>query len=168
MTRDFSAIDGVRDESAIYVLYSGGKRRYVAYVGVAGQHRSRLKQHFFSRDSSVTTGAAAVSLVPDKVCALAWWQHDRFGYRDALEAAEEIAFRVFEPTLRSRGGTRSGAQELLADDVFSDEIRDLLEQSQHGELAFPSVADLHAALESLVAEVADLRTRLEDLDAEKR
>lgn len=56
--------------SAVYAMLSGsgaGSGAYVAYVGVAGKLKQRITQHLVRRDSSVTTGASAVSLNPDLV-----------------------------------------------------------------------------------------------------
>lgn len=59
---------------AVYAMYGGlGRAAYVAYVGLASNLRQRLTQHFIRRDSSVVTGAAAVSLNPDLITRVEWW-----------------------------------------------------------------------------------------------
>ena len=54
--------------------------------------------------SSVTTGVSAVALNPDLVSEIRWWFEPSFSQREVLEAAEQIAFQVLNPALRSRGG----------------------------------------------------------------
>ena len=50
-----------------------------------------MSQHLLKRDSSVATGASAISLNPDKIAECHWWIHESFGAREYLEAAELIA-----------------------------------------------------------------------------
>jgi excinuclease UvrABC nuclease subunit len=64
------------------VLYGGtGRGRHVAYVGISGNLRNRIRQHFLRRDSSVVTGTSAASLNPDLVTRIEWWLHERFEER---------------------------------------------------------------------------------------
>ena len=75
---DIPAVPGV------YALYSGkGRARDVVYVGVSKNLKARLGHHFLRRDSSITTGASAVSLNPDKISEIVWWRHRRFRGKDA-------------------------------------------------------------------------------------
>lgn len=157
MTRDFSAISDLPDRPAIYVLHAGGSRTYVAYVGIAGSSlRNRIRQHFLRRDSSVTTGTSAVSLDPDQVCELTWWEHERFGERHALEAAELVAFELFEPTLRSRGGVQSASERLARDGAFQQQMRAHLSSAPAGRIRFPTLADAFARIEKLEARLREL------------
>jgi hypothetical protein len=50
-----------------------GRSRYVACVGLGSKLRGRVEQHLTRRDCSVTTGVSAVSLNPDKVPEVHWW-----------------------------------------------------------------------------------------------
>ena len=85
-------------------MYGGHDRaRYVAYVGIADKLKRRIVQHLVSRDSSIATGTSAVGLNPDYVTEIRWWEHQRFSDRNALIAAELVAFEFFDPALRSRG-----------------------------------------------------------------
>ena len=103
----------------IYVLYgSRGAKPYPAYVGIAGDLRDRLRQHFVLRDSSVTTAVGAAGLNPDYVSEIRWWVSDQFKERDALEAAELVAFDISEPTLSSRGHVKDSARMLRASPGF--------------------------------------------------
>jgi hypothetical protein len=71
---------------AVYAMYGGqGRSQYVAYVGLAGKLRGRIEQHLVRRDSSVTTGVSAVSLNPECVTQVRWWQHPDFEKQDILK-----------------------------------------------------------------------------------
>src|SRR3954464_15241917 len=94
-------IDALPPVPGIYALYGGKGRQYVAYVGLADNLRSRIKQHLVNRDSSVTTGTGAVGLNADYIRAVGWWVDESFSDRTALQAAELVAFDVLEPALRS-------------------------------------------------------------------
>jgi hypothetical protein len=76
-----------------------GQSRHVAYVGISGNLRSRIRQHFLHRDSSIVTGTSAASLNPGLVTRLEWWPSEKFEDRSKLQAAERVAFDVLEPTL---------------------------------------------------------------------
>ena len=52
----------------------GVGRGWVAYVGIAGNLRSRLDQHFVRRDSSVVTGTSAVGVNVEHVRYVDWWR----------------------------------------------------------------------------------------------
>jgi Ca2+/Na+ antiporter len=55
-------------------MYGGHKSNsHVAYVGIAGHLKRRIKQHLIRRDSSVTTGTSVLSLTPELVTKLHWW-----------------------------------------------------------------------------------------------
>jgi hypothetical protein len=112
-------LTGIPNSPGIYALYSGESRRYVAYVGIAGNLKNRIGQHLVRRDSSVTTGTGAVRLDPDHVREVAWWSSPFFDDRCRLEAAELLAFEVLNPTLRSRG-------------VPSEQVRELGEHKKPG------------------------------------
>jgi hypothetical protein len=46
----------VPNAPAVYAMYGGEGREYVAYVGLGDKLRRRVEQHLINRDSSVTTG----------------------------------------------------------------------------------------------------------------
>lgn len=158
-TRTADTISELPNVSAVYALYGGrGTSRHVAYVGVADKLKQRVRQHLITRDSSVGTGTAVVSLNPDLVTAVAWWEHPSFSERAALEAAELVAFDVLQPTLRSRGGVHAQARQLYGDTSFSAEMHDLFIGEPAGKLDIPTLQD---ALERIDA----LERRLEALEA---
>lgn len=144
------SLEGVPNRPAIYALHGGtvGKRP-VAYVGQAGKLRDRLQQHLVRRDSSVTTGAAIVSLNPDLVRAVEWWEHERFSEPAALGAAELVAFDVLNPILRSQGRPQASARSLYADMQFHEEFQQLFSGPPSGSLTIETLAGLSARVQSL-------------------
>jgi excinuclease UvrABC nuclease subunit len=82
---------------AIYAMYGGEDRRYVAYVGIGDNLRQRITQHLVNVNSSATTATGAVRLHPDHLTAVVWWEHASFADRVGLQAAELVAFDVLEP-----------------------------------------------------------------------
>jgi uncharacterized small protein (DUF1192 family) len=140
---------------AIYALYGGKGRQYVAYVGLADNLRRRVQQHLVNRDSSVATGTSAVGLNPDYIRAVEWWIDDDFSDRTALSAAELVAFDVLEPALRSRGGISAASKDLASDASFRNRIERLLAEPS-GRLDFPSVGHLMERIASLEERVARL------------
>jgi len=142
---------------AVYALYGGhGAARHVAYIGIAGKLRQRVEQHLVRRDSSVTTGASTVALNPDLVTGLEWWTDPGFADREVLEAAELVAFGVFQPVLRSRGGKSEQAKILSADAAFVERMRSLFQGSPDGHLTPVTLADAIARIEKLEQQLAEL------------
>ncbi len=87
-------ISSLPNVPALYALYGGkGQRKFVAYIGIADKLRQRISQHLVRRDSSIVTGTSIVSLNPDYVTAMKWWEYPDFSKREYLEAAEEVEFR---------------------------------------------------------------------------
>ena len=73
------SVSELPNEPAVYAMYGGrGKDKDVAYVGIAGKLKQRIQQHLVRRDSSVTTGVSAVSLNPEHVTKVSWWEHQSF------------------------------------------------------------------------------------------
>lgn len=101
-----AAIGELPTVPAIYAMYGGQDRRYVAYVGIGDNLRRRVTQHLVNRNSSATTDTGAVRLHPEQISAVMWWEHPSFADRVGLEAAELVAFDMLQPTMRSRGGLR--------------------------------------------------------------
>jgi hypothetical protein len=142
---------------ALYAMYGGqGRNLHVAYIGVAGRLRSRVHQHIVRRDSSVATGTSAAGLNPDYVTEIRWWEHADFSKRVYLEAAELVAFDIYEPTLRSRGSISEKAKLLYEDEKFYSVMQDLFKDEPTGhliipnlELAFQRISKLEARVEKL-------------------
>lgn len=143
---------------ALYALYGGvGSRAYVAYVGIADSLRRRAAQHLLNRDSSVATGTSAVGINPDYITAIRWWEHSMFSKRDALEAAELVAFDVLDPALRSRRPVTKAAEALYKRREFREKMQTLLKKPS-GHLRFPSLDDVVRRL----ARFEDRLRRIED------
>ena len=140
---------------AVYAMYGGAGREYVAYVGLADNLRRRVKQHLVNRDSSVTTGTSAAGLNPDHIRAVEWWTDPGFSDRTTLAAAELVAFDMLQPALRSRGGITAAAQTLANDDGFRARIKALL-GTPSGRLDIPQLIDLIERLAELESRVARL------------
>jgi hypothetical protein len=146
---------------AVYAMYGGrGRGAYVAYVGLAKSLRTRVDQHLVRRDSSVTTRASAVSLNPDLVTEVRWWGHPDFDKQDVLEAAELVAFDVFEPALRSRGNITDRAKALYADSQFCEQMRSLFSDRPQGVLVLPTLREAWERITELEERVRALEKRL--------
>lgn len=142
---------------AVYAMYGGrGSSAYVAYVGMGGTLKQRIEQHLIRRDSSVVTGTSAVSLNPDLVTEVRWWEHPKFTDRTVLLAAELVAFDVLEPALRSRGGITAEARNLYSDESFSGQMRSLFSYKAMGQLVIPTLQSALERIEELERRVAAL------------
>jgi hypothetical protein len=161
VVRIVSAIGQLPNDPAIYAMYGGGERPYVAYVGLAGNLRGRVEQHLVRRDSSATTGVTAVGLHPEHVRAVEWWQHPAFSDSTDRAAAELVAFDVLEPALRSRGGINKAARERASEDILRSKMSALLEGAPTDRLALPSFAELAERVE-------ELERRLDRLESAER
>jgi len=151
-------ISSLPNTPAIYALYGGkGQRKFVAYIGIADKLRQRISQHLVRRDSSIVTGTSIVSLNPDYVTALKWWEYPDFSKREYLEAAEEVAFRIFNPILRSRGNLTERGQNLLKDPEFNKKMETLFQGETLKSLEFPDFQDLLEKLNELETEVKSLK-----------
>lgn len=145
---------------AIYALMGGhGSRAYVAYVGIAGKLRGRIRQHLVLRDSSVTTGTSATMLNPDYVTQVRWWTSPEFGERTALEAAELIAIDQLDPALRSRGEPSDAARQKATQRDFAGRMRKLVMGDPSGSLEVPT-------LEVALSRIHALEKRVESLEDE--
>ena len=99
--------------------------KHVAYVGSSGNLRRRIRHHMIERNSSVVTGVSAVVLNPDKISHICWWYHEDFANTNRTTAAEIVAFRVFNPSLRSSAPVATAAQELLETPTFHNKMEEL-------------------------------------------
>ncbi len=137
---DISSLPNV---PAIYVLYGGkGSKKFEAYVGITDKLHRRIHQHLIKRDSSVSTGTSVASLNPDYVTCLKWWEDPEFLKKECREAAEIIAFKKFNPVLRSRGSHSSLGKSLENDAIFREKIEGLLEKPPSGYKEFPDFQEV--------------------------
>jgi hypothetical protein len=146
-------------------MYGGrSHERYVAYVGVADKLKRRIIQHLVNRDSSIATGTSTVGLNPDYVTEVRWWEHESFSDRNALIAAELIAFQVLDPALRSRGRVPKKANEMYNDEKFRAEMRLLLTNESQGILSVPSLQNAFEEIERLERRLTILEKHLHQLN----
>jgi hypothetical protein len=157
-------ISSLPNSPAIYALYGGkGQRKFVAYIGIADKLRQRISQHLVRRDSSIVTGTSIVSLNPDYVTALKWWEDPDFSKREYMEAAEEIAFKIFDPVLRSRGNLTGRGDNLLKNEEFNTKIEILLKNDPTGSLEFPDFQDVIERLSDLEVKIKSIEKKIEKL-----
>ena len=137
MIRSFDEIKHLPQFPGIYA-FKGPNDNHGAYsyVGLSNKPRDRVSQHLLRRDSSVATGASAISLNPDKIAECHWWIHETFGSGEHLEAAELIAFEIFNPTLVSKGSSSSAALEISRDLEFREQMEDLFSNTPSGYAVF--------------------------------
>lgn len=158
--KELTAIADAPNQPAVYALYGGrGRGAHVAYVGSARDLRTRLTQHLIRRDSSITTGAAVVTLNADLVTQARWWEHPNFHDETWLLAAELVAFDVLEPTLRSRGQPQEQARQLYADPQFSSQMRALFSGEPTGRLSLLTLQDAFDHLAALEERIRALEAR---------
>jgi hypothetical protein len=166
--RTLSAISELPNVPAIYALYGGQNNgSYVAYVGLARQLKLRIIQHLVRRDSSVTTGFQAVSLNPDFVTKVEWWEHADFVDPSCLAAAELVAFDVLDPVLRSRGTIPHQAKQFYEDSNFNNKMHILIEGEPSGRLLIPTFQDALERIVTLENRIAELEQRIIELEKAK-
>jgi hypothetical protein len=157
--KDFSPIYNLPSIPAVYAFYSGGRGpQYVAYVDIAGKLKQRIVQHLIRRDSSVATGASAVSLNPDQLTRLDWWEHPSFAKTVNLKAGEMVAFDILQPVLRSRGRDDSAGKVVLADESCWASMVELFKGKPSGTVDFLGLPDV-------MKRIGMLEERIEKLEA---
>ena len=157
-----SSIAQLPNVPSVYAMFGGENRRsYVAYVGMAGKLKQRVTQHLVRRDSSVATGASAVTLNPDYITEVRWWEHSDFAQRHVLEAAELVAFDILDPALRSRGAIQDKAKQLYENEEFRKQMRSLFQGEPSGCLSIPTLREALKRISALEKRLAEMEKRLE-------
>ena len=133
-----------------------------SYIGLSNKLRERVSQHLLKRDSSVATGASAISLNPDKISECHWWIHESFGAREYLEAAELIAFERFNPTLVSRGSSSAKAFEIFKDQDFKNQMEKLFSNIPSGYIKFYDLSWAINKIKELENEILELKKVISD------
>jgi len=163
-TLRITSISHLPKSPAIYAMYGGNAgNKYVAYVGIADKLKRRIIQHMVSRDSSISTGTSAVGLNPDYVSELRWWEHTSFSDRNALIAAELVAFQILDPALRSRGRPQRKAQEIYNDKEFYMEMKSLFKNEPKGILIVSNLQSATDRIERLENKIAFLEEQIRQL-----
>lgn len=146
--KTFSEIPSV---PAVYALCGRAtlhRGTYIAYVGHTHNLRTRINDHLIARETRVITGLSAVSLNPENVMEVHWWEHPSFSERTVREGAELVAFEVLNPALRSLAPELKRARRAYDDRSFRDEMTSLLSGEPTGRFVVPS---LRGALERIEA-----------------
>ena len=159
--KHLTSISDLPNTPAVYAMFGGqGRSRYVAYVGLGSKLRGRVEQHLVRRDSSVTTGVSAVSLNPDYVTEVQWWEHPDFEKQDVLEAAELVAFDVLEPALRSRGGITDRAKQKYAEEEFRMNMTSLFSGEPAGRLVIRSLVEAWEKIDEIEERLRKVEEKL--------
>jgi len=145
----------------IYAMFESKLDKNAVYIGISTNLRNRIRQHMIRRDSSVTTKTSAVRLNPDYIEVIKWWVNDKFEDKVVLEAAELVAFDVFNPVLRSKGSVSLEAKKLYKKEKFKSEIKSILLDKQSGYLHFPDLNNVLSKIDKLKMRVDNLEERIE-------
>lgn len=168
--RTISRLSELPRVPAVYALLGGhGRNSFVAYVGEATSLRRRIEQHLVRRNSSVVTRTSAVSLNPEFVTEVHWWEHIEFDDSAKLEAGELVAFDVCKPVLHSRSDKTGRSLAFYQDQKFYSAMHALFERSPTGRLLIPSLSHAFeriAVLEHKLAQIEGYLTRSERPDIE--
>ncbi len=105
-----------------------------------------------------------MSLLPDHVTEMSWWEHPRFSDNAALKAAEQIAFGILNPTLRSRGNIENTASELLQDSSFKRDMEHLFKGKPSGAIQFLTLSDAMERIRNLESTVEELQRQIDELN----
>jgi len=160
MTLEVKTFSEIPNVPAVYALCGRAtlhRGTYIAYVGHTHNLRKRINDHLIARETRVITGLSAVSLNPENVMEVHWWEHPSFSERTVREGAELVAFEVLNPALRSLAPELKRARRAYDDRSFRDEIRSLLSGDETGRFVVPS---LRGALER----IEELERRLSALE----
>ena len=161
MTRSFDEIKNLPQLQGIYGLKSPtDKEGSYSYVGSSGKIKDRVQQHLLKRNSSVTTGASATSLNPDKIAECDWWCHKTFVEKEYLDAAELIAFKELKPTLVSRGSPTDEAKELSKDQEFRSQMEELFSGAPSGCIVFYDLSWAVSKIKELENEIKLLKDKI--------
>jgi len=146
----------------VYALISGTpSNRNIAYVGITGNLRVRIKQHLIDRDSSISTGTSAAMLNPDYVTEIQWWTSPIMKSKIGREAAEIIALDILQPTLQSRGSHSRAARAKSRTKPFVDDVTKLITSNSTGSLSIPTLVNI-------VSRLSELEERLDRLENSPR
>lgn len=158
--KEVSNINNLPSVPAVYLMYEG---KDVIYAGVSKSLKARILQHLIRRDSSITTGASAVSINPDYLDKIVWYQYDSFEDKITREAAEIIAFDVFKPVIKSRGKVNNASKELSLNEDFKKEITNLFDKGISGYLKIENFETVLYKVSKLEEKINLLQDKIENL-----
>ena len=166
-TQHYDAIADVPDKPAVYALCSGrGEHLSVAYVGETAELKTRLRQHLVTRNSSITSSERAVSVNPDAITFVYWWEDKAFKKDTAREAAELIATEQLHPIMRSNNRVSTAAKDKAELDVaFRQSIEGkFCINAPTGILTLRTLDDISAQADEIMARVAKLEQHIAKLE----
>jgi len=149
----------VPDIPAVYAFHGSGKgKQYVVYVGYAHHLKQRIIKHLIGRDNKDAAGASAISLNPNQLIRLEWWQHPSFDKTVNLRVAEIVAIEILQPALRRR--TRGGkhCKLVIRDGSFVISMQELFKGPPTGSVEIYSLSDA-------LRKIDLLEKRIEHLEA---
>lgn len=158
--RDFSQLYNVPNVPAVYSFHSVGRgAQFIAYVGIADKLKLRIVQHLI-RSGNGANGVSAVSLNPDHLTRLEWWEHPSFDKNANLKAAELVAFEILHPALRSRKRDDSAGRHLQNDESFLNAMRELFKGPATGAVDIYNLSDAIRRISLLEKRVKQLEAQL--------
>jgi len=159
--RDFSQIYNVPDIPAVYAFHSAGRgKQYVAYVGFAHHLKQRVVKHLIGRDNSNENGFSAISLNPNQLTRLEWWEHPSFDKTINMKVAAMVAFEILQPALRSRARDDNVGKLTIHDDSFVISMQELFKGPATGSVDMFSFSDALRRIDLLEKRVHQLEAKL--------
>ena len=165
MTLEVKTFSEIPNVPAVYALCGRAtlhRGTYIAYVGHTHNLRKRINDHLIARDTAIQTGLSAVSLNPEYVMEVRWWEHPSFSERTFHGAAELIAFEVLDPALRSLAQELKRARRAYDDRSFRDEMTSLLSGEPTGRFVVPSLRGALELIEELERRLSALEQQLRE------
>ncbi len=156
-----SSIRGLPNKPAIYILLSGKGQNSILYVGETDNLRRRIGQHIVKRDSSVTMEGSPVKIDPTHVEKVEWWEHSDLENPVAREAAELIAFEIFNPRVRSGANVRKDSVTMSKDAKFYGTISSLFKGLPTGRLVIMNIESVVEKLVALEERISKLEKKLD-------
>jgi NADPH:quinone reductase-like Zn-dependent oxidoreductase len=166
-TKHYDAIADVPDKPAVYALCSRHRNGpKIAYVGETADLRRRLREHLVTRDSGIIGSERAVSINPDAITVVYWWEDRAFTNDIARKAAELIATEQFHPIMRSDNAVDAAAKEKAKLDAeFSQRMAGkFCFAAATGILTIRTLDDLSAQTDEIMTLIAKLEKRVEQLE----
>lgn len=152
-----NSIRDLPNEPAIYTLRSGKRERSsILYVGETDNLRRRIGQHLVNRDSSVTMEGSPVKIDPSHVKIVEWWTQPDFKDSIVRGAAEQIAFKIFDPRVRSGSNGKKDSIKLSKDQTFDSRMKALFTSTPSGKLVMMTLEEIIERLLSLEQRMAEL------------
>ena len=150
----FPCISGFKRPNNIQENYS--------YNGLSNKLRESVSQHLLKSDSSIATGASAISLNLENIAECHWRIHESFGIRVYLAAAELIAFERLNFTLVSRVTPSTRALEISNDEDFKKQMDKLFLNVPSGYIKFHDLSWAINKIKELENEILELRKVISD------